>query len=128
LWGKQIYGRLVPPKSDEGGSDGRRWPQASEVKPGSSVRVWWQCKINPTHEWLATITVRTQKKSRGLCPHCSGQIASSANSIQEKHPDVAKEPMRIDGQTTWIPFNDGKKEAAPTQWGEHPMAKHRPMA
>jgi hypothetical protein len=63
----------------------------SEVKPGSSVRVWWQCKINPTHEWQATITVRTQKKSRGLCPHCSGQIVSSANSLQAKHPDVAKE-------------------------------------
>jgi hypothetical protein len=63
----------------------------SEVKPGSSVRVWWQCKINPTHEWQATITVRTQKRSRGLCPHCSGQIVSSANSLQAKHPDVAKE-------------------------------------
>ena len=63
----------------------------SEVKPGSSVRVWWQCKINPTHEWPATITARTHKKSRGLCPHCSGQIVSSANSLQAKHPDIAKE-------------------------------------
>lgn len=63
----------------------------SDVMPGSSERVWWQCKTNPTHEWDATITTRTHKKSRGLCPHCSGQIVSSANSLQAKYPEIAKE-------------------------------------
>lgn len=69
--------------------NGTRKP--SDVKPGSAVRVWWQCKTNPAHEWEATVTVRTQKKSRGLCPHCSGQIVSSTNSLLAKHPDTAKE-------------------------------------
>jgi len=63
----------------------------SDVMPGSSKRVWWRCKTNPAHEWEATVTVRTQKKSRGLCPHCSGYYVSSANSLQAKRPDIAKE-------------------------------------
>jgi len=63
----------------------------AEVTPGSGKRVWWQCKTNPAHEWDATITVRTQKQSRGLCPHCSGQIVSAANSLLAIYPDIAKE-------------------------------------
>ena len=63
----------------------------SAIKPGSSVRVWWQCRTNPAHEWDSTITVRTHKKSRGLCPHCSGHLVSSANSLQAVHPEIAKE-------------------------------------
>jgi hypothetical protein len=70
----------------------------SDVKPGSSIRVWWRCKANPTHEWDATVTVRTQKKSHGQCPHCSGYFVSSANSLQAKHPDIAKE---------WHPTKNG---------------------
>lgn len=63
----------------------------SEVKPGSSVRVWWRCRTNPAHEWDATVTVRTQKKSRGLCPHCSGHVVSSVNSLLANFPEIAKE-------------------------------------
>jgi len=63
----------------------------SDVMPGSSRRVWWRCKTNPVHEWEATVTVRTQKKSRAPCPHCSGYYVSSANSLQAKRPDIAKE-------------------------------------
>ncbi len=63
----------------------------TDVKPGSSVRVWWRCRTNPAHEWDATVTVRTQKKSRGLCPHCSGHLVSSTNSLQANYPEIAKE-------------------------------------
>lgn len=63
----------------------------SQVKPGSSVRVWWRCQTNPAHEWDATVTVRTQKKSRGLCPYCSGYFVSAANSLLTNFPQVAKE-------------------------------------
>lgn len=62
-----------------------------DIKPGSSVRVWWRCRVNPAHEWDATVTVRTQKKSRGLCPHCSGHFVSSSNSLQANFPEIAKE-------------------------------------
>lgn len=65
--------------------------ESSQVTPGSAKRVWWQCKTNPAHEWDATITTRTNKNSRGLCPHCSGQIVSSSNSLQAIYPDITKE-------------------------------------
>lgn len=63
----------------------------SEITPGSARRVWWQCKRNPTHEWQANVTVRTQKHSRSVCPHCSGFSISAANSLAAKRPDIAKE-------------------------------------
>lgn len=65
--------------------------KASEVMFGSSKRVWWRCKANPAHEWEATVTARTQKRTRSQCPHCSGFYVSSANSLQAKRPDIAKE-------------------------------------
>ena len=40
-----------------------------DVMPGSSKRVWWQCKRG--HEWEAYIHSRS--KGYGRCPYCSGR-------------------------------------------------------
>jgi Probable Zinc-ribbon domain len=63
----------------------------SGVTPGSSKRVWWQCRNDPSHVWDATVTVRTQPKSKGQCPFCSGFRVTPANSLQNCHPEIAKE-------------------------------------
>lgn len=40
----------------------------TDVAAKSGRRVWWQCPINPSHEWTATIASRT---SQGVgCPYC----------------------------------------------------------
>jgi hypothetical protein len=61
----------------------------AELLPGSSRRVWWQCTTNPTHQWDATVVVRTNKKSRGICPFCSGHRVTTKNSLQSCHPEIA---------------------------------------
>jgi very-short-patch-repair endonuclease len=42
-----------------------------DVTPGSSKRVWWQCKRN--HEWKGSIGNRTRRYG---CPYCYFQISS----------------------------------------------------
>jgi very-short-patch-repair endonuclease len=37
--------------------------------PKSNKKVWWQCPVSPTHEWMATITSR----HKAGCPHCSDE-------------------------------------------------------
>jgi len=63
----------------------------SEVPPGSARRVWWRCKVIPSHEWQATVTTRTQKKSRGLCPFCSGFFVTPVNSLAANFPEIAQQ-------------------------------------
>jgi hypothetical protein len=61
------------------------------VAAGSSKRVWWQCLQHPEHVWDATVTTRTQRKSRGCCPFCSGRIVTERNSLSSVHPEIAAE-------------------------------------
>ena len=35
--------------------------------PGSGKKIWWQCSIVPSHEWLATLNNRRHGRD---CPHC----------------------------------------------------------
>ena len=39
------------------------------VTYGSKKNVWWQCHIDPTHQWRATPNARTYMES--ACPYCS---------------------------------------------------------
>lgn len=40
----------------------------SDVKQGSSVKYWWKCPVNATHEWEASPQNRGLNSSK--CPHC----------------------------------------------------------
>ena len=53
---------------------------------GSNKIVWWIC--NNGHEWQAQINSR--RKGRG-CPFCNGHKACFDNSLQTKHPEIAKQ-------------------------------------
>jgi hypothetical protein len=48
----------------------RNGPLSPEsVQPGSDRRVWWQCSVEPTHVWRATVANRVLRASG--CPDCA---------------------------------------------------------
>ena len=53
----------------------------SDITPGSNKKVWWKCKSNSKHEWLASPKQRINQNN--TCPVC--------DSLGEKYPDIAKE-------------------------------------
>lgn len=46
-----------------------------KVLAGSNRRVWWQCRLDPTHVWLASISNRVLRASG--CPHCAQRRATA---------------------------------------------------
>jgi len=60
-----------------------------QVTAGTDRRVWWQCPVNPDHEYHMAVVHKT---SRGLgCPMCSGRQLSVTNSLTRLFPAVASE-------------------------------------
>lgn len=45
----------------------------SDVRPGSTIRVWWSCTKNPKHEWKTSVKDRTQGTG---CPICNPQTSA----------------------------------------------------
>jgi len=68
-----------------------------EVSFSSHKRIWWQCQVNPIHEWDATANQRTNSKTG--CPYCRNKRVDETNSLQTTHPDFAKD---------WHPSKNGK--------------------
>lgn len=67
---------------------------AEDVKRGSSRKVWWRCKNDSDHEWLAAINNRTNaaKKVAPGCPICAGKaVAKGYNDLRTTHPDLSEE-------------------------------------
>jgi hypothetical protein len=55
-----------------------------DVRPGSSRRVWWRCRVNRRHEWLARIASRT---GRGTgCPFCAGDRRMRGKRLRRTRP------------------------------------------
>mmetsp|Transcript_17140 Transcript_17140/g.28194 ORF Transcript_17140/g.28194 Transcript_17140/m.28194 type:complete len:377 (-) Transcript_17140:345-1475(-) len=55
---------------------------------GSTISVWWRCKLNSSHEWEAKVSARVRG---GGCPYCAGKRASPARNLALLYPDVAAE-------------------------------------
>jgi hypothetical protein len=74
--------------------------QPSDVTAGSRKKVWWQCSIDPSHEWEALVGNRVRRGSG--CPICLGTLrpglATLAHSIETTHPQIAAE---------WHPSKNG---------------------
>jgi hypothetical protein len=45
-----------------------------DIKSGSGRKIWWRCRNNPSHVWLAMAWARP--KQRSGCPFCTGRRAS----------------------------------------------------
>lgn len=73
----------------------------NEIRYGSAKTVWWQCSVNPEHEWQATVTGRQSKGKKRGCPFCAGIFVTRATSLEFNHPEVAKEwhPTKNEGLT-----------------------------
>jgi glutaredoxin/DNA-directed RNA polymerase subunit RPC12/RpoP len=77
-----------------------------KVTPGSRRRIWWQCLVNPEHEWQSFVFART--KGEGTCPYC----AQTGKSFAEKYPLVAEEwhPTKNgDVKVSEVPYSSQKK-------------------
>jgi Hypothetical methyltransferase/Probable Zinc-ribbon domain/Type III restriction enzyme, res subunit/Helicase conserved C-terminal domain len=68
-----------------------------DVVPGSSRKVWWQCSIDPSHEWFANIHSRV--KGSG-CPMCSGRTVTPETALATHFPQLADE---------WHPTKNGNR-------------------
>ncbi|UCH95873.1 MAG: zinc-ribbon domain-containing protein, partial [Candidatus Aminicenantes bacterium] len=65
----------------------------AKVTPGSSKRVWWQCKKG--HEWEAQVAARHLGHG---CPYCKNRKVSADNNLAVVNPELAKE---------WHPTKNG---------------------
>ena len=59
-----------------------------KMRPGSNRKVWWQCSVDPSHEWQAVVANRV--KGSG-CPICLGRMVVPSNSLLALRPDLADE-------------------------------------
>ena len=71
----------------------------TEVRPGSSRKVWWQCPKNLDHVWETPVTRRTALRSG--CPKCSGRQRTTENSFAARFPELAAE---------WHPTKNGESK------------------
>jgi hypothetical protein len=58
--------------------------------------IWWQCAVNPSHEWKAKLNNRSNGKG---CPFCANQKISRENSLGATNPSLAEQ---------WHPTKNGK--------------------
>eukprot|EP01083_Nonionella_stella_P275015 933970_1 len=63
---------------------------ARSVHAKSDKQFWWQCPIDPDHEWKSTISNRTGPRKSG-CPFCSDLNSSKKKSLRSCYPDIAQE-------------------------------------
>jgi hypothetical protein len=101
----------MPPRTPQPGSSlADRYPEVAaqwhptkngdlkpdQVRPGSGLRVWWQCDRGPDHEWRAIVGSRTGLAAG--CPMCDRKRPSVTNSLASLYPEIAAQ---------WHPTKNG---------------------
>jgi len=73
----------------------KEWHPTKNLKLGpehvthsSGRKAWWQCSIDPSHEWEAYIANRS--KGHG-CPYCTNQKPTESNNLAVRYPDLVSE-------------------------------------
>jgi len=59
-----------------------------EITPGSNKKVWWRCKKDGSHEWLASPKQRA--KQNNTCPVCNSLLVKFPKIVKEFHPTLNK--------------------------------------
>jgi hypothetical protein len=59
-----------------------------DIGIGSSKKVWWKCNKAEDHEWLTSVTHRSNGSG---CPICSGKQVVLSNCLTTTHPIIAKQ-------------------------------------
>lgn len=70
-----------------------------QITPGSGRAVWWRCRHDPTHVWLASPQVRVQTFPKG-CPFCSGRQHTGVRSLAVAFPRLGRH---------WHPTKNGTR-------------------
>jgi hypothetical protein len=60
-----------------------------DVVEGSGHLVWWRCSLHSEHEWRASVSNRTLRRSG--CPFCSGRTASAEHCLAVAYPTITRE-------------------------------------
>ena len=71
----------------------------NDVVAKSTKKVWWQCKLDPSHEWQTSVSLRYIKKTK--CPFCVNKKVSKTNNLEFRFPEIAKQ---------WHPKKNGDKK------------------
>ena len=86
--------------------------QPDDFTPGSDRKVYWLCKKNSNHIWLARICHRTNKKTPTRCPMCFGKgphrNVDFSNSFKTCYPEAASE---------WHPTKNGDLKLSEISYG-----------
>ena len=77
---------LNPDLAAEWNADKNHPLTPEDVLPGSSKKVWWQCKNG--HEW--EVSINNRSRGRG-CPYCAGKKVGEDNNLAVLNPDLAAE-------------------------------------
>src|SRR5690606_15096360 len=78
------------------------------VTRGEETYVWWQCRADPLHEWLARIADRTRLMGQGTgCPRCSPPVSRMQTnlfrSLQAFIPDLIFETITEKPAQCFVP-------------------------
>jgi len=93
-------GHVHPELMDEWDTDRNRGIDPMTALIGSSQRVWWVCREDPSHSWATTIRQRAQRSTG--CPMCSGRNVTPETNLAVRAPALARQ---------WHPT---KNELSPT--------------
>ena len=83
----------------------------ADVTPGSSLKAWWRCSVDPSHEWATVVSRRTSHREPSGCPHCARLargITRPPSSLTASHPELARE---------WHPTKNGALTPDAVGWG-----------
>lgn len=67
-----------------------------DVVPSSTVKIWWICLDNPTHEWQSSVTSKVRSKTS--CPICSNKKKVRHPTLDIFSPELSKQ---------WHPTKNG---------------------
>ena len=86
----------------------------SQVGQGTETVVWWQCSVEPRHEWEAPVTRRTRVGRKSGCPYCaSKQVDVGFNDLASQRPLIAAE---------WHPTLNGDLQPTDVTYGSRKRA------
>ncbi len=60
-----------------------------DILANTTRSYWWQCSVNPKHEWRTRVNTRTRYGSG--CPYCDGKKVLPEESFAALYPDIAAE-------------------------------------
>lgn len=85
----------------------------SEVTATTKRKAWWQCSVDPRHEWEAAI--KSRHYGRG-CPVCDNKIIiQGINDFATAHPEMLSE-WNHDLNGSFTPYNVSPSSAKKIWW------------